>query len=249
MQILRNILSSLWKFFFLLNFVLGLLFLFPLFYFLLLRKNWYPHAFKLKQFWAHWILTIPGIWVKVKNNNTDALPQPCVFCANHSSYLDIVVSYVIINQYFVFMGKQELNKAPLFRVFFKDMNILVDRQSRTSSHRAFLRAGSELEKGHSVFLFPEGGISNSGRLKNFKNGAFKLAIDKQLPIVPVTFLNNVNLLQNGGFFKSKGRPGVSKVIIHKPIDTKGMNENDLLHLRSEIHSIIHHDLKENSNEN
>jgi 1-acyl-sn-glycerol-3-phosphate acyltransferase len=250
MQLLLVIPRTLWKLVFLLNFVVGLVVLYPFFYLLLLNKKWYPIVFVLKRFWAKWILIVPGIWLEVQDENkSTTMPHPCVYCANHSSYLDIVVSYVIVNQFFVFMGKQELSKAPLFNVFFKDMNILVDRKSRTSSHRAFMRAGVEIDKGNSVFLFPEGGISNSGRLRGFKNGAFKLAIEKQVPIVPICFLNNFKILQNGGFFKSRGCPGVSKVIIHSPIETKGMNENDLLHLRSKIHSIIHNDLKEEKNEN
>lgn len=144
------------------------------------------------------------------------------------------------------MGKQELNKAPLFKIFFKDMNILVDRKSTMSSHRAFLRAANELKNGNGVFLYPEGTISSSGKLRGFKNGAFKLAIEQQVPIVPITFLNNWKLLQNGGFFKASGRPGLSKVIIHEPISTIGMTEDDLVSLRSKVHQLISDDLMKNA---
>ena len=230
---------------FLLNFVLGLLVLYPLFYILLSRKKWFPLAFKLKKFWAAWILTIPGLFVKINRKSSAPLPQPCIYCSNHVSYLDIVVSYILIPNYFVFMGKQELNKAPLFRIFFRDMNILVDRKSTMSSHRAFVRAADEIKKGHSVFLYPEGTISSAGKLRGFKNGAFKLAIEQQVPIVPITFLNNWKLLQNGGFFKASGRPGISRIIIHEPIPTTGMTEDNLVSLRSRVHDIISSDLLKN----
>ncbi len=233
----------LWKTLFLANFVLGLIVLFPFFYFFLSNKKRFNYAFQLKKVWAAWILTIPGIFIKVNRKiSKHKLPQPCVYIANHVSYLDIVASYLIIPNYFVFMGKQELDKAPLFRIFFKEMNILVDRKSNVGSHRAFLRAGKDIEEGNSVFLFPEGTISSNGALRGFKNGAFKLAIEKQVPIVPITFLNNWKLLQNGGFLKSYGKCGISRIVVHKPIPTVGMTENDLIHLRSQVHNIIQNEL-------
>ena len=147
------------------------------------------------------------------------------------------------------MGKQELDKAPLFRIFFKEMNILVNRESNKSSHRAFMRAAADIDMGQSVFIFPEAGISSNGKLRGFKNGAFKLAIEKQIPIVPITYLNNWKLLQNGGFFKASGRPGVSRVVVHAPIPTKGMDENDLISLRTKVYDIIHNELNTYNNEN
>lgn len=244
MQILLAIPRALWKSFFLLNFVVGLLVLFPFFYIFLLREEWFPLAFQLKRFWARWIATIPGILVNVKKDpGFDKIKTPVVFCANHVSYLDIVISYIVVPHYFVFMGKQELKKAPLFNIFFKKMNILVDRKSIMGSHRAFVQAGEQIDKGNSMFLFPEGTISKDPfKLKAFKNGTFKLAIDKQVPIVPITFLNNWKMLQNGGFFKSNGGPGMSCVIIHKPIETKGMTDADLVSLRHKVYTIIQQDI-------
>lgn len=234
---------ALWKVLFLLNFVLGLIVLYPLFALFLSKKEWFPRAFQLKRFWAQWICFTPGLVVRSEwKTKKEELPHPCVYIANHVSYLDIIASYIVIPKYFVFMGKQELDKAPLFRIFFKEMNILVDRKSNVGSHRAFLRAGKDLEEGNSVFLFPEGTISSKGQLRGFKNGAFKLAIEKQVPIVPVVFLNNWKLLQNGGFFKASGRPGISRVIIQKPISTVGLTENDLLSLRGKVHQIIQDEL-------
>ncbi len=190
-----------------------------------------------------WILAVPGLFVKIKRATpVDKLPYPAVYCANHASYLDIVLSYLVVPKYFVSMGKQEIDKAPLFRIFFREMNILVDRKSNMGSHRAFVRAGQELEKGHNVFLFPEGGISSWGKLLNFKNGAFRLAIEKQVPVIPITYLNNWKHLQNGGFFKSYGRPGVCYLIVHEPIPTVGMTLDDLVSLRTKVREIILTDL-------
>jgi len=194
---------------------------------------------------ARWIAWLSGIYVKkVYHINRNQIPQPCVIVANHSSYLDIVMSYLILKKYFVFMAKFELNKAPLFKIFFKDMQISVNRKNIKDAHRALARASEEIDGGHSVFIFPEGTIgNNNGTLLRFKNGSFKLAIDKQVPILPITFIGNWKLLQIGGFFKSYGRPGISKAIIHKPIETKGMTAENVVNLRDEVYKLFEETLK------
>ena len=143
------------------------------------------------------------------------------------------------------MAKFELNKAPLFNIFFKDMQISVNRKNIKDAHRAFARASEEIDGGHSVFIFPEGTIGNdTGVLLRFKNGPFKLAIDKQVPILPITFIGNWKLLQIGGFLKSYGKPGISKAIIHKPIETKGMTDENVVNLRESVYELIKGTLKE-----
>lgn len=230
---------ALWKIFFILNFVLGLILLYPIFCVLLTRRKKYTSAFRLMRFWAKWILIVPGILTKVKREiEVEDLPESCVYVANHSSYLDIVVSYIVIPKYMIYMGKMEIQKAPLFRIFFRDMNIYVDRKTKTGSYKAFQIAGERLSQGESIFIFPEGGIESKGQLKPFKNGAFRLAIENQVPIVPVTFLDNWKLLQNGGFFKAHGRPGISSIVVHKPISTEGLTEADLIPLRHQVREII-----------
>lgn len=230
---------ALWKLLFVLNFVLGLIVLYPVFAVLLSRKAWYRAAFRVMRFWAHWVLLVPGVLVRVKREiPAEALPEPCVYVANHSSYLDIVVSYVVIPNYFLYMGKLEIDKAPLLRIFFRDMNLYVDRTTRAGSYKAFQEASEKLRNGESVFIYPEGTIESKGNLKLFKNGAFRLAIENQVPIVPVTFCNNWRLLQNGGFLKSHGRPGIARVVVHKPVSTKGMTEEDLVTLRHTVRETI-----------
>ena len=239
----------LWKALFILNFAVSLILLYPLFYILLSRKEWFPQAFKVKKIWARWIFFIPGIITKIKYiTPAHQLPQPAVYCANHASYLDIIAGYRVIPNYFVSMGKKELDKVPLFRRFFKEMNILVDRKSITGAHRSFVRASEEIDKGLSIFLFPEGGIiSNSGQLHHFKNGAFKLAIEKQVPIIPITFLNNWKIFQNGVLTRTYGQPGISRVIVHEPISTIGMTSNDLVSLRTKVYDIIQKELNDFNN--
>lgn len=228
-----------WKLIFVLNFIAGLVLLYPVFAVLLIRNDRYNAAFRLMKFWARWVAIVPGVFWKVKREiPAEELPDACIYVANHSSYLDIVLSYIAIPKYFVYMGKAEIEKAPLLRLFFRDMNIYVNRKSRSGSYAAFVAAGEKLQKGQSVFIYPEGTIDSFGQLRNFKNGAFRMAIEHQVPIVPITFKNNWKLLQNGGFLKSHGRPGVSRITVHKPVSTKGMTEEDLVSLRHTVKEII-----------
>jgi 1-acyl-sn-glycerol-3-phosphate acyltransferase len=142
------------------------------------------------------------------------------------------------------MGKAELLKVPLFRRFFIQMNIPVNRKSKMDSHRAFLRACSDLDKGISITLFPEGAIHNNGPvMARFKNGPFRLAIEKQVPIVPVTFLNNWIILPDD-LRRSVGHPGIARIIIHDPLPTVGMTEADIDKLKAKVYEVINKPLLE-----
>jgi 1-acyl-sn-glycerol-3-phosphate acyltransferase len=118
------------------------------------------------------------------------------------------------------------------------MNIPVNRKSNLDSHRAFIRAANDIDKGISIALFPEGTIYHNGPVMGrYKNGPFRLAIEKQVPIVPITFMNNWKLLPDN-FHERIGHPGIARVIIHEPIPTKGLTQDDIEKLKSEVRATI-----------
>lgn len=239
MKFFRLLLRRIWRCLFFLNGVFTFIFLFPVFYFLLLSEKRFPIVFKLKKIWARLLINNVGIRCKVINTPRSGTPGPYIICPNHASFLDIILTYLVIPDYFHFMGKAELKKVPFFNVFFDRMNILVDRGSIIASHRAFIRAGSDLDKGISIAIFPEATIpACAPRLGRLKNGAFKLAIEKQVPIVPVVYLDNWRLLPDGPMRKSGGTPGVSRVYIHEPVITAGLTDNDLDSLKKKVHDLI-----------
>jgi len=185
-----------------------------------------------------------GIRVKIRDEAHLDKNGTYIFCSNHTSYLDTVSTYLATPIYFHFMGKAELLKVPMFRIFFWRMDIPVDRTSRIGSHKAFNRASDDLKKGISIAIFPEGTILNTApKLHRFKNGPFKLAIDNQVPIVPITFKNNWVILPNGRKAKKGGRPAKMQIVIHKPIETKGMTDNDIEKLKLTLHDIINNELR------
>lgn len=244
MELLRRLLAAIWKIWFSLLFILIFLVLYP-FFVLFLYSGQVRAVMFLKRLWGGVAISLSGIFIqKIYRTDRKKLPQTCIFVANHSSYLDIIASVHVYPHTLIYMGKAELLKVPLFNIFFKKLDIPVNRKSATAAHQAYVRSGEEIDKGHSMCIFPEGTISNEGVLKPFKNGAFKLAIEKQVPIVVITYAANWKLLQNGGFFKSFGRPGLIRAVIHEPIPTKGLTEENLVSLRQQVYDLTQRTLEE-----
>ncbi len=138
------------------------------------------------------------------------------------------------------MGKAELNRWPLIRIFFRSgMNISVNRANRKDAHRSLQQARDVLDEGKVLVIFPEGTIpTHVPKMKRFKNGAFKVAIDTGVPIVPVTFTSNYKRMMNGGYFKAQASPGICPCFIHKPIQTGGLTDEDLVALREQTFETI-----------
>jgi len=235
---------ALYKIYCILYFAITFSLAYPFFFILLQKKTWFKYAFVLKSFYSRMLQLFAGIWLS--RDFKEKLPEPpYVICPNHSSYIDIVLLYCVFSDYFIFLGKQEIKKVPLFRIFFeRGMDLYVDRSSRVGSHRAFKNACDEIDKGHCVAIFPEATIpEHAPALKSFKNGPFKLAIEKQVPIVPVTFTKNWKLLQGSKLLKGKAGPGITKAIVHQHIPTKGLTENDMSALRQQTFDIINEPLQ------
>jgi 1-acyl-sn-glycerol-3-phosphate acyltransferase len=222
-----------------------MIFFYPIFSFLLNNPNRFDFAFRVMRVWS-WILThLCGLFMSI--DQKEKLPsKPFIICPNHSSYLDIILMYRVFSGYFLFMGKAEITSWPLFNIFFtKGMNIAVDRSSNKASHQAFERAKAEADKGHNLVIFPEGTIPPTvPKMRAFKNGAFKLAIEKNIPIVPVTFINNWKRLQAGPALKNCGGPGFSEVIIHPAVYPKDYAESGLVKLKHDIFETIEKPLRD-----
>jgi len=220
-----------------------LIILYPLFWFFLLNEKRFKKVVKLKVFTARLILFFQGI--KVKNiSKTKLEDTPYVICANHSSYLDILTMYATFKHHrFLFIGKSELLTWPIVSIFFKKIDIAIDRKKPRQAIKSLERAKRELHNKWSISIFPEGIIpDNAPELSRFKNGAFKMAIEAQVPILPVTFLNNVNLFKTEPILTANAHPGISKVIVHKPISTKGLTQKDLVSLRNKTFEVINKSL-------
>jgi len=137
------------------------------------------------------------------------------------------------------MGKEELTEGLVTGLFFRTVDIPVDRESKMSSYRAFKKAMEKLQSGITMIVFPEGKISDDypPQLQDFKNGPFRLAIEAGVPIVPVTLLNSWKILWDTGI-KYGSKPGICHIYVHKPIETKALTVGDADNLRDEVYRIM-----------
>ena len=224
-------------------FFISLLVLYIPFRIMLRKPTGYPAAFRLMRAWGAFLNIALLTPLKVRRE-TPLPPPPYIACMNHGSYLDIIHAFNVFPNYFLFLGKQELLKWPLFNIFFMGMHIAVDRSSRTGSARALIKAGNALDQGISVCIFPEGTIPKTAPcMKGFKDGAFRLAIEKQVPIVPLTFVDNWHLFGDPEKLMSRGHPGFARTVVHPAIVTKGLVPADVDTLRRRVFEVIEAPLK------
>lgn len=241
-EIIRRPFVVIWKTWFFLSFLISGLSLFPFFKLLLnYKKN--LAALKLLQFWSFFVRYSTGL-ILYKKGILKLPKAPYIVVSNHSSYLDIVFMFALIPDYFAFLGKAELEKWPIVKIFFKSgMQIPVPRASRKGSHEAYSKSKKAIENGTCLVIFPEATIPNYvPRMRSFKNGAFRLAIETQVPIVPISFPNNYKRMKSGGFLKAFASPGLAPAIFHESISTKGMGEEDIVPLRDRVFNIIDKEL-------
>lgn len=228
---------------FALVFALTFLVLYPVFVLLLWSPKSYKLANHLRRFWARLIMLLSGIFIKIEYETPLPKNQVMVFVSNHTSYLDILAMALTVKGNFMFLAKQELAKIPLFGIFFRTVDLAVNRNSPTAAAASFKKASQRLSLGTHAILFPEGTIgSQVPKLKKFKPGAFKLALDCNKSIVPVTLLSNWKLLpDNKGL---QAQPGIMRVFVHRPIDTSSLNNQDVHVLSSQVYAIIENKLRE-----
>ncbi len=150
-----------------------------------------------------------------------------IYIANHRSYLDIIFAIIIANPDTKFLGKAEMFKWPVIGYFAgKLAHVPVNRSSANARKKSFLNILKTVQNGHSLFLFPEGGIFQTEQLLfPFKSGAFRLAIETQKPLVVMTFINAGRLNPSNNWFAI--RPGRAINYISEPIETKGMTMDDV----------------------
>lgn len=216
---------------------LPIIIMFPVLIFSISHEKWYPFFFKLARFWAKFILIGMGLNWKIEKEQEMEAGKSYMFIANHTSMIDIMLMLVCVkNNPFVFVGKKELAKIPLFGYFYRKTCILVDRSSAKSRQAVFLRAQRRLKQGVSICIFPEGLVPEEHiTLADFKDGAFRLAINHQIPIVPMTFYDNKKHFSYTFF---SGGPGRLRVKVHKFLSPKGLTIEDTGTLNKQARSII-----------
>lgn len=223
----------------------GFVVLYPGFAITLNNPKWYHLGHQLRKIWGRWLFFGGCIWVKhIEEVPFDKKNTAYVIAPNHTSKLDIVTLTVKLNINFNFMAKIELARVPVFGIFFRTIDIAVDRKNARQSALAYQRSVDQLKKEKkSIVIFPEGTIpGNTPKLNRFKEGAFKLAVETQTPILPVTIIKNWEVLPDNG--KLRFWPGRVIQYVHPPIDTKGKTEADIPALKQQVYDLITNKLAE-----
>ncbi|HML59097.1 MAG TPA: lysophospholipid acyltransferase family protein [Ferruginibacter sp.] len=163
--------------------------------------------------------------------------QSYVFVANHQGAFDIFLIYGFLNQNIKWVQKASLRNIPLVG-FASEMagHVFVDNSSPAARVNTINEAKKKVTDGVSIMLFPEGARSHTGKLGRFKRGAYQVAYDLRLPIVPLTINGPFDVMKRGSLCL---KPNKLELVIHKPICTENLNECDIPTLIDESREIIH----------
>lgn len=245
-QFAKKIIYGLWNVWFYILAGIGVFICFPLLLIFLQREQWYRHVFWLARWvWSPIILYGMGFWPRFKQFQTLEKGKNYMFVANHLSMIDIMLVLMAVRNPFVFVGKRELEEIPIFNYIYRRAAILVDRESAKSRKNVYHRAQRKLDLGYSVCIYPEGLVPQPDvYLAPFKNGAFSLAIQYQMPIVPITLPDCKKRFpfQFGHKYWS-GSPGVVRAIVHPAIETTGLTTNDLPKLKEKTFMFFREQLR------
>jgi 1-acyl-sn-glycerol-3-phosphate acyltransferase len=243
MRALKNIFWVLWRVWFYIVMAIPILIMFPFLVLSILTESGYPYFFKMARIWSKFILFGMGFRYQIEKNQELESHKSYMFIANHTSMMDIMLMLALIDKPFVFVGKKELSRIPLFGFFYKRTCILVDRSSSKSKHSVFESAQKRINQGLSICIFPEGGVPDdeSILLDSFKDGAFRLAIDHQLPIVPIVFADNKKRFS---YTFLSGSPGLLRGRILSFIETGGKSMLEKNDLKDQAWKTIHEQLLE-----
>lgn len=237
MKFLKYPLTLLYRIWFYILVLVPIIILFPFILATILSEKTYPLFFKIARIWSKIILFGMGFNYSIEGDDVFEEGKSYMLVANHTSMTDIMLMLIAVkNHPFVFVGKKELAKIPIFGFIYKRVCILVDRSSSKSRYQVFERAQKRIHQGLSICIFPEGGVPEEHIvLDGFKDGAFRIAIEHQLPIVPMVFFDNKKRFSYTFF---SGSPGKMRAKIYPVIETKGKTLEDRNAIKLQVRNII-----------
>lgn len=229
-----------WRIWFFFWVLIPLVIFSPLLLIVCSSEKYYPILWKFLRGWSFFLIFIMGFRLKVVREQQLNSNQSYMFCANHASLFDGWVLVALSKKPVVFVGKRELTKIPVFGFFYKKVVITVDRSSPESRRKVYTEAKKRLKNGTSIVIFPEGLVPTENViLAPFKNGAFSLAIEHQIPIVPQIYYDCKRLFSWDAF---KGHPGVFRIKQLNFIKTEGLTIQDKETLKQKTFDIMYNEL-------
>ncbi len=184
-------------------------------------------------------------WVKTKNKHIINQNIPHIYVSNHGSYLDAIAVCVSLPQHFSPLGKIEMTKVPIFGLIYKRIVVMIDRSSKESREQSVNILKKEIANGQSILIFPEGTMNKtSAPLGEFYDGAFRIAIETQTPLMTFVILKNRELLPRVNPLKA--HPGILTTFFITPVDVKGLTLEDLPQLKEKVFNLMQQAIIKNS---
>jgi 1-acyl-sn-glycerol-3-phosphate acyltransferase len=221
-------------------FVLLLLLLFPL----VIAASFFGKTkggnfiYRICQFWSDAVLLLWGIRHRNLLEEPHDKNKQYVFVFNHISYMDIpVIMKAIRKQPFRILGKSEMANIPVFGFLYRNAVVMVDRSSAKRRAESVEQLKAFIRKGISVVIAPEGTFNMTHRpLKDFYDGAFKIAIETQTPIKPILFLDTYHRMHYKSIFTLL--PGKSRAVYLEEVGVEGLTIDDLQLLKQRVYDLM-----------
>ena len=201
--------------------------------------RWAGYVFP--RLWAKLFCILTLVKVTVKGRENVEKNTSYVFVCNHQAAYDIFAVYGYLNHQFRWMMKRSLEKIPLVGYSCKvSGHIMVDNSSPSATRLTMEKAERQLRGGMSLVVFPEGARTWNGKMRPFKRGAYMLAVEFGLPVVPITIDGSFDVMPR---FKKLPHWGHIVLTIHKPIEAVA-GKHDLAAVMEESYRVIHESLPE-----
>ena len=198
--------------------------------------------YQICRFWATVWYFLVGIKHKEIYEHPHDRTKQYIFVANHISYMDIPPIVLIAHQPVRILGKYEMVKVPVFGWIYRAAVILVDRRDSDTRSKSVRALKSALKHNISIFIFPEGTFNETKEpLKEFYDGAFRIAIETETPIKPVLLVDTLKRLHYKGIFELT--PGINRVVYLEEVPVLGLTLKDINSLKQKVYTIMENGLR------
>lgn len=194
----------------------------------------------INKFWSATFFAAGLIRIRIHNRERLYNNLPCIVVSNHGSNLDMFIGAYTMPTAIKPLAKVQLKKMPLLGFLFSTVCVLVDRSSKESRERSSRAMLEELQRGSSIFIFPEG-TRNKGNepVNTFFDGAFRFGIESGFPIVAMCAINARAITPSDGY---SVRPGTIDIQYLGPYETKGLKKEDVEILKRRIFDDMYHEI-------
>jgi len=178
----------------------------------------------IKRVWARWVLMAAFVRLRVQGQENILSDRAVIYCSNHLSYLDPPALVIATGRPVRFLAKDSLFRIPFLGwAMRREGDIPIERDNPRAAARSLARAAEAIRAGTSFIVFPEGARSRDGALQTFLSGAFRLAIQAQVAVVPVAIRGSRDALRPGTLLF---RGGTVRIAIGEPVAVEGLSIKD-----------------------